>query len=100
MLSLSTFCFITILVQFFFLEGRDGCNKKDCNSQDDAVVRACDIDPQLLLAGCNPECANGGTCNNGTCICPVGITGKACNEGKLVLCTNLLEITFIEGVVS
>ena len=55
------------------------CDGEECSKT--GSVRPCDIDPEILLAGCNPDCANGGTCKNGTCICPLGITGRACNEG-------------------
>ena len=67
-------------------------------------VRPCDIDPEILLAGCNPDCANGGTCVNGTCICPIGITGKACNEGKdslfikLTVFLTIVEIVYVENI--
>ncbi|XP_046554186.1 fibrillin-1-like [Haliotis rubra] len=33
-----------------------------------------------FLRGCNPQCANGGTCQNGTCVCPTGIMGSTCQE--------------------
>ena len=65
----------------FLIEGSQDCEKPSCVNQDGVDVRSCDIDPAILLAGCNPECANGGTCNNGRCLCPIGITGTACNEG-------------------
>ncbi|KAL5019750.1 hypothetical protein ScPMuIL_002642 [Solemya velum] len=29
---------------------------------------------------CIPDCSNDGVCLNGTCICPPGITGKACQD--------------------
>ena len=31
--------------------------------------------------GCVPDCANGGTCSNGTCVCRPGVTGDACQTG-------------------
>ncbi|XP_041373744.1 neurogenic locus Notch protein-like [Gigantopelta aegis] len=30
--------------------------------------------------GCHPQCANGGTCMDGVCSCPPGVTGKACQS--------------------
>lgn len=37
---------------------------------------------RLLASGCNPECANGGTCENGVCRCPRGLSGSSCQTGK------------------
>ncbi|XP_064602452.1 uncharacterized protein LOC135468240 [Liolophura sinensis] len=33
---------------------------------------------RLPSSGCNPECANGGTCDNGVCRCPRGLSGSSC----------------------
>ena len=33
-------------------------------------------------SGCVPDCANGGTCRNGACVCPPGISGEACHNGR------------------
>ncbi|XP_071441323.1 uncharacterized protein [Hetaerina americana] len=30
--------------------------------------------------GCLDKCLNGGSCSNGICICPAGITGESCQE--------------------
>ena len=68
------------LVGFIADNGQE-CDQSSCVNQDGVDVRPCDIDPEILLAGCNPDCANGGTCYNGKCLCPKGITGTACNEG-------------------
>lgn len=38
----------------------------------------------LILANCNPGCANGGTCLlPNLCICAVGWTGPDCNTSKI-----------------
>ena len=31
---------------------------------------------------CLPECANGGSCKNGRCVCPPGLSGPACHDGQ------------------
>ncbi|RUS70904.1 hypothetical protein EGW08_021332 [Elysia chlorotica] len=33
-----------------------------------------------VLTGCQPQCANGGSCHGDTCVCPPGLTGTACEE--------------------
>lgn len=45
------------------------------------TVRPCDIPTETLLSGCNPDCANGGTCVNDLCVCPPGVSGHACHIG-------------------
>ncbi|KAK3740581.1 hypothetical protein RRG08_003358 [Elysia crispata] len=53
--------------------------------------RKCDRDragadsPCLALlrkvwTGCQPQCANGGSCHGDACVCPLGLMGKACEE--------------------
>ncbi|XP_053409011.1 neurogenic locus notch homolog protein 1-like [Mercenaria mercenaria] len=61
-------------------------------------IRPCDLPADMLLSGCNPDCANGGTCDNDTCLCPPGITGHAChidvNECESWPCEYGCENTF------
>ncbi|KAL3886700.1 hypothetical protein ACJMK2_026679 [Sinanodonta woodiana] len=56
----------------------EGEHPPPCGEEDGDRIRPCDIRLEDLKLQCNPECANGGRCNNGTCICPDGITGTAC----------------------
>ena len=32
------------------------------------------------FSDCTVPCLHGGTCTNGTCVCPTGFTGEACHE--------------------
>ncbi|XP_046384551.1 uncharacterized protein LOC124154711 isoform X2 [Ischnura elegans] len=38
------------------------------------------LDVPIGAQPCSDKCLNGGTCLNGYCICPVGITGESCEE--------------------
>ena len=54
--------------------------------------KSCDDDvtggsPCLALlrkvrSGCQPQCANGGSCHGNVCVCPQGLTGQACEHGE------------------
>lgn len=58
-----------------------------------ASIGGCDIPADKLLQGCNPDCANGGTCLNDTCVCPPGITGRGCHLGNECLSIHLSSAT-------
>lgn len=64
--------------------------KSSCN--EDCFESNCDKNPipgqgkgcadieSLRHVECLPECANGGSCENGRCVCPSGLSGPACHD--------------------
>lgn len=51
---------------------------------------------QVILgsSGCVPDCANGGTCRNGKCVCRPGVTGDACQNGAWFTGVDRVDRTF------
>ena len=65
--------------------------------------RLCNVDLMFLLfiviLECRIPCQNGGTCINGTCVCPVGFIGDYCeNRGtcnRPLSCVRLSAVTIL-----
>ncbi|XP_005106845.3 uncharacterized protein LOC101847898 [Aplysia californica] len=70
-------------------ENSDQHHIPSCRTQS---VKSCDQDTtsgsrpgckellEMALSGCQPQCASGGRCVDGKCVCPPGVTGGACEE--------------------
>ncbi len=53
------------------------------------------------LPACYPLCKNDGTCFNGICVCPIGLTGDICDEvGEFIQLLLILIFTFTIVVTS
>lgn len=62
------------------------CQTKKCPSGQKLIHRNneyfCEVVPVLEYDSCNPQCANGGRCANGSCVCTSGVYGETCQLGK------------------
>ncbi|GFS22253.1 hypothetical protein ElyMa_006946000 [Elysia marginata] len=56
--------------------------RKSCDNSGKGRNSPCLALLRKVWAGCQPQCANGGSCHGDVCVCPPGLTGRACEEGK------------------
>lgn len=80
----------TFIMTFLHCISEPSSIKSSCN--DDCFESNCDKNPipgqgkgcadieSLRHVECLPECANGGSCENGRCVCPSGLSGPACHD--------------------
>ena len=53
----------------------------------------------IRTVDCAPQCANGGSCVQGTCICPPGYIGAACENLNIQTTGNLSHIRLMSVVI-
>lgn len=52
--------------------------RKSCGDEDKGGNSPCQALLRQVITGCQPQCANGGSCQGDVCICPPGLKGLAC----------------------